>query len=141
MTNLKDSTTSTNNSRYRKVYLAGPMSNIPYFNFPAFIDAAGRLRKEGYHVFNPAENDIEKYGNFWKNCPNGTHEEAGVNGDHIPTYREVLKIDLNWILDNAEAIALLPGWKNSKGARAEMALAECLGLEVIDLKDQRIDVV
>lgn len=126
---METSTLSNN----KKVYLAGPMSNIPYFNFPAFIDAAGELRKQGYLVFNPAESDIEKYGDFWRNCPKGTHDETGVNGDHVPTYREVLKIDLNWILDHAEAIALLPGWEKSKGVKAELALAECLGLEVINL--------
>jgi hypothetical protein len=115
-----------------KVYLAGPMSNIPYFNFPAFIDAAGELRKQGHMVFNPAESDIETYGDFWKSCPNGTHEEAHKAG-LAPTYREVLKVDLNWILDHAEVIAFLPGWDKSKGVAAEKALAECLNLEQIYL--------
>ena len=84
-------------------------------------------------MFNPAESDVEKYGDFWKNCPKGSHDEMGINGDHIPTYREVLRVDLNWILDKAECIAFLPGWENSKGCRAEKALAECLGLEEIYL--------
>lgn len=118
----------------KKVYLAGPMSNIPYFNFPVFLEAAEKLRNKGYDVFCPAENDIKIYGDFWKNCPKGSHDEMGINGDHVPTYREVLRVDLNWILDNAEIIAYLPGWEKSKGVKAEKALAECLGLEEIYLE-------
>lgn len=123
-----------------KVYLAGPMSNIPYFNIPTFLGAAKELRTKGYEVFCPAEADIETYGDFWKACPNGTHAEAHKKGP-APTYREVLKVDLNWILDHAEAIALLPGWEHSKGVKAELALAECLGLKVMHLDYKRYDVV
>lgn len=101
-----------------KVYLAGPMSGIPDFNFPAFIIAAKQLREQGHHVFNPAEADIEKWGSM-----------AEIKAK--ATYRECLRTDLNWILDHAEAIALLPGWEKSKGVAAELALARALGLEVI----------
>jgi len=48
-------------------------------------------------------------------------------------YRDCLRADLNWILDHAEAIALLPGWRRSRGAKMERALADILHLEVIEL--------
>lgn len=116
-------------TQLHKIYLAGPMSNIPYFNFPAFFEGERKLKDMGFtEVFNPAQKDVETYGDFWKNCPKGSHDEMGINGDHVPTYREVLKVDLNWILDHAEAIAFLPGWEKSKGVAAEKALAVCLGL-------------
>lgn len=35
----------------------------------------------------------------------------------------------------AEAVALLPGWADSRGARAELALAEALGLQTIFLQE------
>lgn len=120
-------------SRPKRVYLAGPMSNLPYFNFPAFMEAEETLQSEGYEVFNPAKKDIERYGEGIANCPNGTHEEALINVGQPVTYRDCLRVDLNWILDNADAIAYLPGWEKSSGVKAEKALAECLKLEEIYL--------
>lgn len=115
------------------LYLAGPMSNLPYFNFPAFMEAEKKLTELGYEVFNPAQKDIEIFGPGIADCPNGTHEEAAEKCEHPPTYRECLKIDLNYILDYADAIALLPGWEKSMGVQAELALAKCLKLEEIYL--------
>jgi hypothetical protein len=103
-----------------KVYLAGPMSGLPDFNFPAFHAAARALRNAGHEVFSPAEKDLEVWGNM---------ETIRAKAN----YRECLRWDLNWILDHAEAIALLPGWEKSKGVAIELALAEVLGLQRIDI--------
>lgn len=106
-----------------KVYLAGPMSGLPYFNFPAFHRAAADLRARGHHVFNPAETDNESV-------------KVNAEGDETKSEgfcrRRALKEDLSWICDHAEAIALLPGWENSTGAQAELALAKALSLKVFD---------
>lgn len=105
-----------------KLYLAGPMTGIKYFNAPAFADAAFRLRLVGYEVFNPAENDIAngiQLGKF-----NGTENLT----DHGFSLREILKQDLTWICDNADGIAMLHGVETSKGAQAELALAHALGI-------------
>lgn len=116
-----------------KAYLAGPMSNIPYFNFPAFLKAGDELKAQGYDVFNPAEEDIKEYGEFWTHCHTGSHDEAkGKDGTPI-TYRDVLRKDLNYILDHLPLMVYLPGWERSKGVKAEKALAECLGLKEIYL--------
>jgi hypothetical protein len=94
-----------------KVYLAGPMTGLPHGNFPAFNAAAQNLRGKGYVVFNPAE--VEDVMN--------------------KTYKECLKIDVDWIFEEAEAIAMLPGWETSNGARAEHALAVALKLKIMYL--------
>jgi len=94
-----------------RLYLAGPMTGYPEFNYPAFYEAAANLRRAGHFVFNPAE--------------------ATDHTDGNPI--EYLLVDLAWIIAHAEGIAMLPGWDKSKGAKVEHALAEYLGLEIIYL--------
>jgi Domain of unknown function (DUF4406) len=115
-----------------KVYLAGPMRGIPHFNFPAFHRAAKKLRKQGYVVFSPAERDIERLGkDLSKQNKTGDEKLAEKQGFSL---RDALGDDMAWICHHAEAIALLPGWKKSKGATAERALADALGLEIFYVK-------
>lgn len=92
-----------------KIYLAGPMRGYPDSNFPAFHEEAARLRAKGHEVFNPAE---------WSQSDN---------------IRVLMKMDLDWICDHAEAVALMPGWQNSSGAKTEYQLAVAIGLETIEL--------
>jgi hypothetical protein len=94
-----------------RIYLAGPMSGHVDHNKPAFHRHAAALRAMGHEVFNPAES---KYADE-------------------PTYRQAMREDLLWILDHAEAIALIPGWEKSKGVAVEIALARCLKLWEIRL--------
>ena len=110
-----------------RVYLAGQMRGIPQFNFPQFHEAAAWLRKEGYHVFNPAEKDAERHGaDFGKDNATGDEKKAASTGFSL---RVALGDDLEWICKHADGIALLPGWEKSLGATAERATAIALGLE------------
>lgn len=114
-----------------KIYIAGAMRGIPYFNYPAFNAAAKKLRDEGHIVFNPAERDIERDGKNWGDAhKNGSLEDAQKDGFCL---RTALGDDLAWICGEADAVAMLPGWEKSKGANAERATAEALGLEIIYL--------
>jgi len=117
-----------------KIYLARPMTGIPHFNYPAFNAAAAFLRSLGHSVFNPAEHDLETYGKDISNA-DGCAKTAAA--EHGFDRRAALKADLTWICDNADAIAMLPGWTNSSGARAENALAVALGLHIITLGEIR----
>ena len=108
----------------RSVYLAGPMRNIAYFNFPAFHAAAKFLRSIGHVVVSPAEHD-EESGFDFSQC-DGTEDLAALGFD----LKEALMWDLRAVAE-CDAIFLLPGWENSKGAKAELALAEALGKDVI----------
>ena len=113
-----------------RVYLSGPMRGYPKFNFPAFFEAAAKLRADNHSVFNPAEKDLDTYGPGVFDSDQGKVEDINVKGFSL---RKALAVDVQWICLSAEAIALLPGWEKSKGATAEKALAEALSLYVIYL--------
>lgn len=105
----------------KRIYLAGPMTGLPNFNFPAFMKAAEELRAQGYIVFNPAENDLLRYGQDFL--------EHSERFDPRKTFGD----DTRWICEYADIIALLPGWENSTGVKAELALAKALHLAVIEV--------
>lgn len=108
----------------QRLYVAGPMRGYAGFNFPAFHEATARLRAAGYEVFSPAEMD-EKRG-FDFTGTNGEEWELDARGFSL---RETLAADLSWIAKNADGIALLDGWSKSRGACAEVALADALDLQ------------
>jgi hypothetical protein len=115
-----------------KIYLAGPMLGRPEFNFPAFHHAAVALRAAGHEVFSPAERDIERH-DADISVGNHSGDEEAAARKYGFDLRVALGEDLAWICAHADAIALLPGWRESKGAGAEYAAAVALGLQVIEL--------
>jgi nucleoside 2-deoxyribosyltransferase len=125
-----------------KIYLAGPMRGYPNFNFPAFDKGAEILRNLGFEVFSPAERDRDVHGTALEN--NATGDEDKAAKEHGFSLREALGADTAWICKHADAIALLPNWDRSKGAKAELALANALGLKTMwfesDLSSVRITV-
>lgn len=105
------------------LYVAGPMRGIPSFNYPAFHDAANRLRAEGFHVISPAELDVD-YGDlpgFALDVP------ESFTAEH---YHVAIRRDLNAVLNDVDGLATLDGWHNSKGATAEVFVARTIGLPV-----------
>lgn len=106
-----------------KVYLSGPMTGVPLSNFPAFREAATRLRAAGYDVLSPAELD----------------ELAGYYPDEAGTkpadYGKLLLRDLTLIVsERPTKIVLLDGWRRSYGARAEVSLARAMRIECFELE-------
>jgi len=121
-----------------RIYLAGPMSGLPHFNFPAFHTAAYTLRRQGHEVFNPAEEDIKRHNGVDISLTNhlGSPELAAEQFGF--SLREALAGDFEYICRTADAIAMLPGWENSKGARAEHAAAVALGHAILYLEAPRV---
>lgn len=115
---------------HMKIYLAGPMSGYPNFNFAAFDYAARKLRDLGFEVFSPAENDRKHHPGVEDNPTGDVAMAEKATGF---TRRKALEEDTTWICREANAIALLPGWGNSTGARTEANLGEALGLTLIKL--------
>ena len=109
-----------------RIYLAGPMRGYPHFNFPAFDHATFFLRAEGHEVFSPAERDRKQYPQIEWNTNSSIAVAEEADGFSL---REALAADISWICLHAEAIALLPGWEKSAGARAEWATGVALGLK------------
>ena len=118
----------------KNFYLAGPMSGIANFNFPAFHAAAEHLRSLGHKVFNPAERDIERHGGTDISKDNHAGDPSLAAKVHGFSLREALADDTAYICKEANAIAMLPGWEKSNGARAEHALAVALGHSILYLE-------
>ena len=95
-----------------RLYVAGPMTGLPGYNYPAFDGAAALLAERGYPVENPTEN-----------------EQLFKDRVGPPHYTEYLRAGLAQLL-RCDGVATLEGWWNSGGARWEVQTAGMLGLEV-----------
>lgn len=93
------------------LYLAGPMTGIEDYNYPAFHAAAAQLREAGYVVVNPAEN---------------------FAGDQSLPWETYLRTAICQVTE-CDGIALLPGWQESKGAKLEVRVAGALGIHAYGL--------
>lgn len=99
-----------------RTYLAGPMTGRPELNFPLFHAEAQRLRDCGHEVVNPAE----------------------INVNPAKGWTECMRADIAELV-KCEAIAMLPGWQQSKGATLEHHIATQLGLVVIHLAPAQLE--
>ncbi|QJU52953.1 DUF4406 domain-containing protein [Herbiconiux sp. SALV-R1] len=95
-----------------KVYIAGPMTGLPLFNYPAFNEAAAHLRALGHTPLNPARHDI-----------------AGP----IKPWDYYMRDALSLVIQ-ADGIALLSGWEDSRGAVLEHILGDALGMDIRPLE-------
>lgn len=123
----------------RRIYLAGPMQNIPEFNFPRFKAVAAALRANGHEVFNPADKDIERHGGVNIAHGNSSGSLDKVKAQHGFSLRQALAEDMDFICLSANTILMLPGWEKSNGAQAEHRTAVALqseGMEIIYLSDE-----
>jgi hypothetical protein len=93
-----------------RVYISGPMTGIPEYNFPAFHAAASEWRAAGWEVLNPAES---------------------FGGATDRPYVEYVEADMK-LIRTCQAVALLPGWDgpNARGSVWEREIALSLGLVV-----------
>jgi hypothetical protein len=109
-----------------RVYIAGKMRGIYNFNKDAFYKAEELLVAEGYSVFNPITCDLDN--GIPLDSPTGSTDDIPMFGNAMR--KEIIKRDVENLLD-CDAIYLLRSWKDSKGARAEKALAEWDEMPVI----------
>jgi len=88
------------------------MRGMEDHNVPVFNRAAAALRADGHEVFNPAD---------------GMEDEDDTTVDGC---RRIFSFDTSWICEQADIVAVLPGWEHSLGAQAEISLAKAIGLQV-----------
>ena len=92
-----------------RIYLSGGIRGYQNGNKAQFDKYATQLRAAGHEVFSPIEHDL-------------------------PNVREAFRQDTSVICSWADAIYLMPGWQRSRGARAELALAQALDdMEIVYL--------
>ncbi len=106
------------------------MSSCPQdFNFPAFYAAEESLSEQGWVVLNPARMDC--------NCGYTLEKLKQLSPTEFQEFlKGAVKRDLDAI-QTCQAIAMLPGWESSKGAKAELAVAQWLGLDEVYLEDAK----
>lgn len=92
-----------------RIFICGPMSDLPGNNYDAFNAEALRLRALGHGVENPAENP-EPPGKEWK---------------------DYMRMSITQLV-RCDTVVLLPGWQDSRGANIERPLALKLGMRVVD---------
>jgi hypothetical protein len=111
-----------------RLYVAGPMTGLPRYNFPAFDTMAGLLRAQGHVVVSPAELDDPADRAAALASPDGRMH----NGAHMgKTWGDFLARDVKLIADGGiEGIVVLPGWHRSRGARLETFVGFLCGLTI-----------
>ena len=95
-----------------KVYISGPMTGRPDKNIDEFNKAEDQLLKAGYEVLNPTSNGLA---------------DTALYEDHM-------RADLR-MLTMADALAFLPDWEKSRGARLEIEVAHVLNIPTRPVSD------
>ena len=93
-----------------KLYIAGPMTGVPEYNYPAFERAKIQLHKRGYEVL----------------CP------TAIAADRTHSWSWRMRQSLAQVLQ-ADAIAVLPNAACSKGALLELTVARALEMRVLPI--------
>ena len=91
-----------------RVYISGPMTGYPAFNYGAFNAAEKVLADLGHEPLNPARHPVQE------------------------SWSDYLRLDLVDVV-RADAVAVLPGWEASRGAALEVHVAHALGMTVLPI--------
>lgn len=121
-----------------RIYLSGPMTSLPDSNVLKFNAVAERLRAEGHLVINPADishlfGTAEKLEESFRAMYNLPRKGGALQMEYMP-HESILAqsvMDANLAaVRSCDAIYMLKGWENSRGAKKELVEAIRCGLEV-----------
>lgn len=115
-------------------YLCGPMSYIPSFNIPRFLQVAEKLRGVGYmNIISPAEQSKNVKYRARYLASDGCDPLLVTDGKQG---QDELRDDLRIVIDpNCVGVICLEGWAKSRGGKAETYVAEALGLPLFGYLD------
>lgn len=99
--------------RTNSIYIAGPMTGLPNYNFDNFNRVAEELKSKGLEVKNPAEVGVIE-GATWEDYMAYCLTQIGLCG----------------------SMYMLRGWQMSRGACLEQLIAERLGMKIIYEENQ-----
>jgi hypothetical protein len=90
------------------------MRGIKDFNFPEFDRIAKQIRKQGYTVWSPAENNpLDR------------------------SFEKCMTVDLNSIINQCSSIALLTEWRLSTGANVEVFVGNACGKNIYEINENK----
>jgi hypothetical protein len=112
-----------------RAYLAGSMTNLPGFGFKVFDSVADELRTRGIDVVTPSELD---------EAASRKAAMQSKDGDPDAYYKatglmrgRLLARDIRIVIDDVDSVIVMPGWRQSKGARLETFTAWLHGKPVL----------
>ena len=107
----------------QRVYISGPITAATkeeqQQNVQAFHDCAALLKAQGCRAVNPARALPCRWGWLYRLMERWLGKELA--------YRAVIVYDL-WLLSRSDAICLIDGWQQSRGARIEESFAFRTGI-------------
>lgn len=102
-------------SKTMKIYISGAISNLPRSEYlKIFADAEQKLIQKGHKVCNPTKLLPSRHLSVYK----------------VLGYKLTLLYDIYHLM-KCDGIYMLKGWKDSKGANVEHAVAKALGLKIL----------
>ena len=113
------------------LYISGPMTGKPYFNFDAFFEAEKLLEAQGYKCLNPAREDEQQASLQGRVSVYDLPDDYDWN--QWPDWldrEEVAQRDLDGVR-KCDGIYMLDGWRDSDGALAEYHVAKWLGRQIM----------
>ena len=105
-------------------YIAGPMRGYDQYNFPMFDQCRNSMRARTFKVVSPADMD---------RCVGFDPTQSDAEPELTPEFLRAAQIrDVMAIINKADFVVMLPGWKFSTGALGEFQLARWKGIPVFE---------